>query len=122
MGVLSEEERSAKNFEVFIVDKTVSYPRRPDGDIAAAIASQLQGRDFELLRCGDAIFEDMDSGELTLWEGPDCWPIFINEAAYLENNLAFCMTQKHEIRIPQLKLDGSHGEIELPLSQGCDAS
>ena len=38
------------------------------------------GHDFKLLRRGDPVFEDLESGDTIPWEGPDCYPAFVNEA------------------------------------------
>ena len=55
------EERSSKPLEVFALDGPVPYPVGPDGRPSAMIAASLQDRDFQVLRKGDAVFEDIDT-------------------------------------------------------------
>lgn len=111
---LSDEERSEKTLEVYIHTGVVHYPMRSDGSLAALIAAELQGRDFEALRPGDPVFQDVDKGDTIHWDEPECYPMFINEAAYVSSGIAFQKTMRCELKIPELKADGSLSIIELP--------
>lgn len=113
-GQLSEEERAAKTIEVYILQSVVHYPRRSDGSLSAIIAPNLQGRDFSLLHPGDPVFQDIDTGESIPWEGPECFPVFVNEAAYLPSFVAFHQTRRCELVVPELSCDGALSEIVIP--------
>ena len=56
------------------------------------------------------MFEDIDTGRVIAWdeEGEEeCYPVFINEAAYLESNIAFCKTRRRVLTLPPLDGDGT---------------
>jgi succinylglutamate desuccinylase len=77
---------------------TVDYPRDAAGDLRAVIHPQLQFRDYEALHPGDPIFLGF-LGEKFVYEGETViYPVFINEAAYYEKNMAMVLTQKWEIQ------------------------
>lgn len=78
---LSEQETSPKALEVYVSKGAVRYPRASDGTRCAVIAESLQGHDFELLRSGEPVFQHLETQETIRWEGPDCYPAFVNEAA-----------------------------------------
>ncbi|CAE7824496.1 Aspa [Symbiodinium microadriaticum] len=113
-GQLSEEERRAKTIEVYILQSVVHYPRRSDGSLSAIIAPNLQGCDFSLLHPGDPVFQDIDTGASIAWEGPECFPVFVNEAAYLPSFVAFHQTQRCELVVPELPCDGALSKIAIP--------
>lgn len=74
--------------------KTIGYPRDDDGNINAVIHKNLQGKDFQALNYNDPIFELMD-GSNELLDVPGRWyPIFINESAYYEKDIAFYLTKE----------------------------
>jgi succinylglutamate desuccinylase len=73
----------------------IDYPRNADGEIQAAIHPDRQFRDYEPLHPGDPMFLNLMTGEAILYEGDRVvYPIFINEAAYYEKNIAMVFTEK----------------------------
>ncbi|AIT10306.1 aspartoacylase [Candidatus Francisella endociliophora] len=77
--------------------KTISYPRDNDGNINAVIHKNLQGKDFQALNYNDPIFELMDGNDKFL-DVPGRWyPIFINESAYYEKDIAFYLTKEVDL-------------------------
>jgi aspartoacylase len=56
------------------------------------IHPKFQNSDWQLLKKGKPIFINL-AGEEIMWDKADCYPIFINEAAYYDRNLAFSTTQ-----------------------------
>ncbi|XP_010634085.1 N-acyl-aromatic-L-amino acid amidohydrolase (carboxylate-forming) isoform X1 [Fukomys damarensis] len=78
------------------------FPHTEDGDLAGMVHPQLQDRDFEPLQPGAPIFQ-MFSGEDMLYKGDSTmYPLFINEAAYYEKNIAFIRSEKLMISVPAL--------------------
>lgn len=78
----------------------IEFPRGEDGDLAGMIHPELQGRDFLDLKEGAKLFRTF-SGEDRLFFRKDykvpevlseqvIYPVFVNEAAYYEKNVA-CM-------------------------------
>ncbi|KAM6160894.1 N-acyl-aromatic-L-amino acid amidohydrolase (carboxylate-forming) [Erethizon dorsatum] len=92
----------AFEMEVYRVLDCVNFPHTKDGDLAGMVHPQLQDRDFEPLQPGAPIFQ-MFSGEDVLYEGDSTvYPVFINEAAYYEKNIAFLKSEKITVSIPAL--------------------
>lgn len=61
-----------------------------------------QDHDFEPLRPGEPIFK-LFSGEDVLYEGNSIvYPVFINEAAYYEKNVAFLESERIRVSVPAL--------------------
>lgn len=89
---------------------SVDYPRHADGTLAAMVHPDLQGRDFRLLKRGDAIFQTHDLRTLRFGEmetgaasaaavdalTEDVYAYFINEAAYYEKGSAFTLGTRSE--------------------------
>jgi succinylglutamate desuccinylase len=73
----------------------IDYPRNSGGEIQAVIHPDRQFRDYEPLHPGDPMFLNLMTGEAILYEGDRVvYPIFINEAAYYEKNIAMVLTEK----------------------------
>ncbi|CAL9699719.1 unnamed protein product [Knipowitschia caucasica] len=90
--------------EVFVREKAVDYPRDPEsGTPAAVIHPELQDNDFKLLRHGDPMFKSF-SGETLNYEGEDLYPFFINECAYYEKHVAFCLAKRRTITLPSIQV------------------
>ncbi|BAU43262.1 aspartoacylase [Leptolyngbya sp. O-77] len=78
---------------------TVPYPRDAEGQITAMIHPQLQGQDYERLSPGDPMFLSL-TGETLPYTGETvAFPVFINEAAYYEKDIAMVLTQRQEIQL-----------------------
>lgn len=74
--------------------KTIDYPRNEQGEIQAMIHPQLQNQDYAPLRLGSPMFLTF-KGEEICYQGEELvFPVFINEAAYYEKNIAMSLTQK----------------------------
>lgn len=79
--------------------EVIDYPRNGKGEIQAMIHPQLQGQDYEPLEPNQPMFITFD-GESVLYQGSSTvYPVFINEAAYYEKNIAMCLTQKQIVQI-----------------------
>ncbi|MEJ6480423.1 aspartoacylase [Nostoc punctiforme UO1] len=77
----------------------VDYPKQQDGKIFAMIHPELQDKDYQALNPGDPMFISFDN-QTIVYEGVSTvWPIFINEAAYYDQGIAMCLTQKQQINI-----------------------
>ena len=78
---------------------SLDLPRCADGSPAALIHPQRQGRDWQPMRPGEALFLDAVGGTVAYeppqgLEGRTVWPVFINEAAYGEKGIALSLTQR----------------------------
>ncbi|KAM3914030.1 N-acyl-aromatic-L-amino acid amidohydrolase (carboxylate-forming) [Leptodactylus fuscus] len=91
-------------FQVDIYQRVghVEFPLSPDGEISAVVHPSLQDRDFSLLHPGDPAFLSFD-GEIIPYTGEKpIYPVFINEAAYYEKNIAFIVAEKIQVSVPAL--------------------
>jgi succinylglutamate desuccinylase len=80
--------------------EAIDYPRNATGEIQAAIHPDRQFRDYEPLHPGDPVFLNLMTGESILYQGDRVvYPIFINEAAYYEKNIAMVFTEKKIIDV-----------------------
>ena len=83
-----------KQCKAYKAVKTIHFPRDSEGNIDAVIHKNLDGKDFQPINHQDPIFELMD-GSIKLLSEPGQWyPIFINESAYYEKDIAFYLAQE----------------------------
>jgi succinylglutamate desuccinylase len=76
---------------------SVDYPRNADGEVEAVIHPRLQAQDYQPLYPGDPMFLMM-TGEVICYEGETVvYPVFVNEAAYYEKNMALILTEKRSV-------------------------
>ncbi len=74
------------------------YPASRDAAEAVFVHRDLQGRDFEPLSAGAPIFARLN-GETIHYQGPPgCCPVFINEAAYYRERIAFSLVRPVALR------------------------
>ncbi|BCD68180.1 aspartoacylase [Nitratiruptor sp. YY09-18] len=92
LDVLRKEEQLQKSVECYDIFDYKDFPRT-NGDLDGMIHPELLGRDYELLHPGDPIFLRFDEEEIFYDEVPS-YPVFINEAAYYEKGIAFCLAKK----------------------------
>lgn len=79
---------------IYLHDRHVFYPKPLSGAPPAFIHPALQGQDYQPLSAGSPIFQDLD-GRIWLYEGRSPrYPVFINEAAYYYENIAFSLTRR----------------------------
>lgn len=79
---------------VYLHDRHMLYPEVPAGAPPVFIHREIEGRDYAPLSPGQPIFQDL-RGWVGKYEGTDTrYPVFINEAAYYYENIAFSLTRK----------------------------
>jgi len=79
---------------LYLHDKHIFYPDKTSGHPPVCIHPEIEGHDFERLEPGQPIFHDL-SGRSWSYEGTGLrYPVFINEAAYYHENIAFSLTRK----------------------------
>jgi aspartoacylase len=83
--------------EVYRFDGTIAFVEQRETEGKTFIHPERDGRDYEKLERGDPLLIDLDGEVLAYEEDESSWPIFINEAAYYEKNIAMVLTQKHEL-------------------------
>ncbi|MBD2088342.1 aspartoacylase [Microcoleus sp. FACHB-1515] len=87
------------DFTLYQAIASVDYPRNASGELQAMIHPQLQFKDYEPLHNDAPMFLSF-AGETISYQGEDLvYPIFINEAAYYEKNIAIVFTQKQQFKL-----------------------
>ncbi|MGH1393862.1 MAG: aspartoacylase [Trichormus sp.] len=89
----------SNSFTLYKYMEKIDYPRNEQGEITAMIHPQIQFKDYQALNPGDPMFLTFDGQTITYAGESSVYPIFINEAAYYEQSMALCLTQKHQITI-----------------------
>lgn len=75
----------------------VDYPRNSHNELQAMIHPELQFKDYESLEHGAPMFLSF-TGEVISYAGEAIvYPIFINEAAYYEERIAFILTKQQHL-------------------------
>ena len=92
------QKREPIQVEVYTQFRDLGYPKpQGGGAIQAMIHPDLDGRDYSELKKGDKLFRTFD-GKDVLFEGEadgrSVYPIFINEPAYYEKDIAMSLTLK----------------------------
>jgi aspartoacylase len=83
-----------RHLPVYLHDRHMLYPEVPAGTAPLFIHRALEGRDYQPLAPGQPIFQDLN-GRVVCYEGGDTgYPVFINEAAYYDEKIAFSLTRK----------------------------
>jgi aspartoacylase len=94
-------ERGSGRLECFAYVRREDYPRDASGAPTAAVHPELQDRDYRALENGAPIFLGYD-GEVYRLEvepGRVLYPVFVNEAAYYEKGVAFCLTERQVLSV-----------------------
>lgn len=93
------QKRAPIQVEVYTQLRDLGYPKpQGGGAIQAMIHPDVDGRDYQELKKGDKVFRTFDGRDI-LYEGEadgrtSVWPIFINEPAYYEKDIAMSLTVK----------------------------
>ena len=74
--------------------KSIDFPKDEEGNIVGYVHSLRQSRDWQELKKDDELFYKL-SGETKRFEEYEPYiPVFINEAAYVEKNIAMSFTKR----------------------------
>lgn len=82
---------------VYQAISVIHYPQNSLGELQAVIHPQLQFKDYEPLQNGAPMFLSFTGESIHYQEKTVVYPIFINEAAYYEENIALILTEKQQI-------------------------
>ncbi len=88
-----------ETIEIFRHREHVEFPRDAEGQINSIIHQNIQDKDYEPLKKGDPIFLTLEGNEIVYEKDETLYPVFINEAAYYNTNIAFSLTEKIKINL-----------------------
>jgi succinylglutamate desuccinylase len=82
---------------VYQAEANVDYPRDSSGELQGMVHPHLQFKDYEPLHPDQPMFLSF-TGEEILYSGKSVvYPVFINEAAYYEKQIAMVLTTKQQV-------------------------
>jgi len=89
------------SIDVFRKVGDINFPRDEAGDLNGLIHPELQGNDFKEMKHGDPAFmlhdgstQSFDKSKFDVEAGTQLYAFFVNEAAYYEKDIAFCVCRK----------------------------
>jgi len=95
------QKRPPIQVDVYTQHRDLSYPKPKGvggGDVQVMIHPEVFGRDYRELREGDKLFRSFDGEDILFRREPGdpeaVYPIFINEPAYYEKDIAMSLTTK----------------------------
>ena len=92
------QKREPIEVEVYTQLRDLGYPKpQGGGAIQAMIHPELDGHDYRELKKGDKLFRTFDGKDILFegeLDGRSVYPIFINEPAYYEKDIAMSLTVK----------------------------
>ena len=102
LETLMEEINQVKKLNIFFPEKliihrhikSIDFPRNEKGEINGCVHYLRQSKDWQELKKNDELFFKLN-GEIIRFEEDETYiPVFINEAAYAEKNIAMSFTKK----------------------------
>jgi hypothetical protein len=82
LGTLPELPRDVVVYQAI---ESVDFPRDAQGELMGMIHPRLQGRDYQALNPGDAMFVTFNEDRIDYLGDRTVYPVFVNEAAYYDN-------------------------------------
>jgi succinylglutamate desuccinylase len=82
------------SLELYEESQDVRYPKNEKGELNGYIHSEFQGKDFLLISGKFIPFKTFQNEEIEMETDENLFPIFINEAAYYPQDLAFTLCRK----------------------------
>jgi len=99
---LMEQIQQVKNLNLFFPDKliihrhikSIDFPRDEEGNIYGYVHPLRQSKDWQPLKRNDELFCKLNGETIRFEENEPYIPVFINEAAYVEKNIAMSFTKR----------------------------
>ena len=90
---------STDNITLYSSLTPINFPVDEQGQLTAMVHPSLQGQDYCELHPNQPMFLKFDGSNIFYQGSQTVYPIFINESAYWEKNLAMYLTTKQKITI-----------------------
>ena len=99
---LLEQIREVKNLNLYFPEqliihrhiKSLDFPRDEEGHIDGYVHPLRQSKDWQPLKKNDELFYRLNGETIKFEEEETYIPVFINEAAYMEKNIAMSLTTR----------------------------
>jgi succinylglutamate desuccinylase len=93
-GIMKQRNPQKRDLEIYQEAQDIFYPENDKGEINGYIHSYIQGKDFLPLKGKFKAFKTFQGVDTELENEEELYPIFINEAAYYSQKLAFTLCRK----------------------------
>lgn len=97
--IQQQQPLAPQNLVVYSLSETVYFPTK-SGAIAGMVHPNLHGNDYCALNPGEPMLLDFQGKPIVYRGANTVYPIFVNEAAYWENQIAMYLTTKEELTVP----------------------
>jgi len=102
LETLMEQIHQIKNLNFYFPDKliihrhikSIDFPRDEQGNIDGYVHPLRQSKDWQKLKKNDELFFKLNEETIRFEEDEAYVPVFINEAAYVEKNIAMSFTKR----------------------------
>jgi aspartoacylase len=102
LETLMEQIHQLMNLNLFFPEKliihrhikSIDFPRDERGNIDGYVHSMRQSKDWQELKRNDELFYKLNGETIRFDENEPYIPVFINEAAYVEKNIAMSFTKR----------------------------
>ena len=102
LETLMEQIHQIKNLNFYFPDKliihrhikSIDFPRDEQGNIDGYVHALRQSKDWQELKKNDELFFKLNEETIRFEEDEPYVPVFINEAAYFEKNIAMSFTKR----------------------------
>ena len=95
-----QQPQSPENITIYSLFDTIHFPLDNSGETAGMVHPRLHGNDYCALKPGEPMLLKFD-GESLVYQGENTvYPIFVNEAAYWENQIAMYLTTREKLTVP----------------------
>jgi aspartoacylase len=96
-GIAKQKQSEKRELKIYQEAQDIYYPENEKGDVNGYIHSLIQGKDFLPLKGKFKAFKTFQGDDIELENEEELYPIFINEAAYYSQKLAFTLCRKMSI-------------------------
>ncbi len=86
------------SLELYEETQDIAYPTNENGDLSAYIHAEFQEKNFEPINGHYSPFKSFQNEEIGMKTEEPLYPIFINEAAYYPQRLAFTLCRKRTLK------------------------
>ena len=102
LETLMEQIHKVENLNLYFPEKliihrhikSIDFPKDDNGNIVGFVHFERQSKDWHALKKNDELFLKLNGETIRFEEDESYIPVFINEAAYMEKNIAMSLTKR----------------------------
>ncbi|MCO7224092.1 aspartoacylase [Pleionea sp. CnH1-48] len=89
--------------EVLCYTGKVELPQDEQGNIIGFVHQNIDGQDYQIIQPGEPIFRTLNDEDIGYKGEEPAYISFVNEAAYYDKKLAFCLLQKKQVGVDKFE-------------------